>query len=178
MRFMIPLTCTVFLASPAFAVGSNDSSPPVKTETTTTCEDGQIFDDKTKACVDADKQSFNDDDRYRAVRELAYAGEYQRALRVISMADNPKSSRFLTYRGFIHRQNGKMDQAMAFYTAALRADPDNVLARSYMGMGLAKMGHKGAAQAQLEEIAARSGQDGWAFTALKAVLDGEAGAIY
>ena len=178
MRLSIALTSATLLAAPAFAVGTEDDSPPVKTETTTSCEEGQIFDEKTKACVDADAQSFNDDDRYDAVRELAYAGEYDRALRVIRSADNPRDTRFLTYRGFLHRQTGQMDRAMAFYAAALKADPTNILARSYMGMGLAEMGHKAAARAQLDQIAALGGQGTWAYAALQDVLNGEPSATY
>ena len=178
MRLSIALTSATLLAAPAFAVGTNDDSPPVQTETTTSCEDGQIFDEKTKACVDADKQSFNDDDRYNAVRELAYAGEYDRALKVIRSAENPQASRFLTYRGFIHRQTGQMDSAMVFYAAALKADPTNILARSYMGMGLAEMGHKAEARAQLNQIAKLGGRDTWAYFALKGVLNGKPSAAY
>lgn len=165
------------IALPAFAVG-DDPIPPKPTATTTSCKDGQIFDEKTKTCLDAEKQSFNDDDRYDAVRELAYAGEYDRALQIISTANTPKDPRFLTYRGFISRKTGNMSAAMAYYHAALRIDPDYNLARSYMGMGLASMGHKGAAKAQLDEIARRGGTDTWAYEALNAALSGKTEATY
>jgi len=175
-RFALAIAATA-IAVPAFAVSENPT-PPKPTATTTNCKDGQIFDEKTKTCLDAEKQSFNDDERYRAVRELAYAGDYDRALRIISSADNLKDPRFLNYRGFINRKTGNMSAAMAYYHAALRIDPDYILARSYMGMGLASMGHKGAAQAQLEEIARRGGADTWAYEALNATLNGKTGATY
>lgn len=178
MRRLATFACTMLLSAPAFAVGSDDETPPTPTETTQTCEDGQIFDEKTKACVDADKQSLNDDDRYRAVRELAYAGRYDSALGVIAAADNAQDARFLNYRGFILRQRGDMGGALALYAAALRADPDYILARSYMGMGLAQMGHRGAARSQLEQIAARGGADTWAYRALAAALSGKGAPTY
>lgn len=162
----------------AFGAGSEDETPPKPTKTTTQCAGDQIFDEKTETCVDADKQSFNDQDRYNAVRELAYAGDYDRALSVIAAADNPKDPRFLNYQGFISRMNDKMDRAMVFYTAALRADPDYILARSYMGQGLVKMGHRDAAKAQLVEIAARGGAGTWAYTALSDAIDGKGSATY
>lgn len=178
MRTLTLIACTALLTGPAFAVGTEDETPPTPTDTSQTCEDGQIFDEKTEACVDADKQSFNDDDRYRAVRELAYAGAFDRALKVIAAADNPNDARFMNYRGFILRQTGDMSGAMAYYTAALRSDPDYILARSYMGMGLAQMGHVSAAKAQLQEIAVRGGEQTWSYRALKDAIDGKPGATY
>ncbi len=177
MRILALVAATAVIALPAFAA-DDDPTPPKPTETTKACKDGQIFDDKTKTCLDADKESFNDNDRYDAVRELAYAGAYDRALKVISSADNPKDPRFLNYRGFVHRKTGNVSAAMAFYHAALRIDPDYILARSYMGMGLASMGHKAAAKAQLEEIALRGGTDTWAYAALDAALNGKTEAAY
>ncbi|MDA8585097.1 tetratricopeptide repeat protein [Rhodobacteraceae bacterium] len=174
MRFLAVSTAAMLFALPAFAVEGDDPAPPKPTETTTMCEEGQIFDDKTKTCVDADEQSFNDDDRYKAVRELAYAGEFDRALQVIATADNIKDPRFLNYRGFIHRKTGNISAAMAYYTAALKVDPDYILARSYMGMGLVSMGHRGAAKVQLEAIALRGGADTWAYRALSDALAGKA----
>lgn len=177
MRILPLALATSMIALPAFAV-SDDPKPPKPTATTTSCKDGEIFDEKTKTCLDADKQSFNDDDRYDAVRELAYAGAYNRALQVIASADNAKDPRFLNYQGFIHRKTGNPGAAMAFYNAALRIDPDYNLARSYMGMGLAAMGHKSAAKAQLVEIANRGGANTWAYQALEATLNGQAEATY
>lgn len=178
MRLIANLICAAVVASPAFAVGSSDDTPPTQTETTQTCDDGQIFDKETGTCVDADAQSFNDDDRYKAVRELAYAGRLDSALKVIAAADDPDDARFLNYRGFILRQSGQMDRALAYYSAALRHDPNNILARSYMGIGLAEMGHKTAARAQLAEIAARSGRQSWPYRALSDVLNGKPNPTY
>jgi tetratricopeptide (TPR) repeat protein len=178
MRRFTLMACTALLANPAFAVGSEDETPPTPTDTTLACEDGQILDEKTETCVDAEQQSFNDDDRYRAVRELAYAGAYDRALKVIKAADNPTDARFLNYRGFILRQTGDMGGAMAFYTAALRSDPDYILARSYMGMGLVQMGHVFAAKAQLQSIADRGGEQTWAYRALSDAINGNTQASY
>ena len=178
MRILTVLACTALMSNPAFAVGSVDETPPTPTDTTQSCKDGQIFDEKTETCVDADKQSFNDDDRYRAVRELAYAGAYDRARIVIATADDPKDARFLNYRGFILRQTGDMGGAMALYTAALRSDPDYILARSYMGMGLVQMGHRSAAKAQLQEIANRGGAQTWAHRALETAINGKPGTSY
>jgi tetratricopeptide (TPR) repeat protein len=177
MRTLLALTLTLF-ASPAFAVGDEDDTPPTPTETTTVCEDNEIYDEETKTCVPADKQSLNDDQRYRAVRELAYAGAYDRALAIVAVANEPKDPRFLNYQGFISRKQGNMDAALAFYAAALTIDPDYHLARSYMGQGLFAAGDIAGAEAQLTQIAKRGGRHGWPYRALSMTLNGIKGGQY
>ena len=56
---------------------------------------------------------------------------------------------------------------MAFYTAALKQNPDYLLARSYMGQGLIAMGDIDGAKAQLREISLRGGRNTWPYFALK-----------
>lgn len=174
MRPSISLAVPFLLALSvsAHAAGSSNDSPPKTTKTTTECTDGQIYDDNAKACVDADQQSFNDNDRYDAVRELAYAGEYDRAQQVIASADQPEGPRFLNYKGFISRKMGNHDDAIVFYSAALAQDPDYHLARSYMGQGLASVGDIEGAKEQLKEILARGGRETWAYVALKNAISG------
>ncbi len=169
----LTVAITFALSAAAQSAGGGSDTPPTTTRTTTECSDGQIYDDDAKACVDADKQSFNDDDRYDAVRELAYAGAYDRAEAVIASADRPDDARFLNYQGFIQRKQGNMKDALDFYAAALAKDPDYLLARSYMGQGLAASGDTDGARAQLREIVARGGRDTWAYASLKLSLAGK-----
>ena len=160
-------------AGPVFAAGSDDDTPPTKTETTTECTDGQIFDEKTQTCLDATEQSFNDTDRYEAARELAYAGRIDDAMVVLAAAQDQNDPRILNYKGFTQRKLGNMDAAMAFYEQALAIDPDYILARSYMGQGLVTMGDEAGARAQLVEIAARGGKDSWAYASLENAMAGQ-----
>lgn len=175
MRQTIFLTIpfTLALTFAVHAAGSDDDTPPKPTRTTTECSDGQIFDESTKSCVESEEQSFNDNDRYNAVRELAYAGAYDRADQIIASAQQPEDPRFLNYRGFIARKQGDLAQALDFYTAALAIDPDYLLARSYMGQGLAASGDLAGAKEQLTEIAARGGRNTWAYVSLKLALNGK-----
>ncbi|KAJ54580.1 hypothetical protein ACMU_17900 [Actibacterium mucosum KCTC 23349] len=156
------------LTAPTFAlaVGSDDFKPPKTTETTTECTDGQIYDETTKTCVDAKESSLGDDVLYQAVREFAYAGQYDAAKRAMDAMSNQQDDRVLTYRGFVNRKLGNTELAMQYYSAALTKNPDNLLARSYMGQGLAKAGNMPAARIQLSEIRARGGADTWAEIAL------------
>lgn len=170
MRIIPLLAAAITIPSIAFAAGSQDSSPPKSTKTSTECKAGEIFDAASQTCVDAQSGSLNDELRYDAVRELAYAGAYDRALLVLSSMTDQASSPVLTYRGFIARKTGDMDSAMEFYAAALEANADNILARSYMGQAHLTLGDRTGAENQLAEIRMRGGRDTWAEASLKIAL--------
>jgi tetratricopeptide (TPR) repeat protein len=175
MKHILPFALAAAMVAPitAHAVGSDDSKPPKPTETSTECEKGQVFDQETKTCLDVKSESMTDDLRYEGARELAYGERYDEALEILATAENPKDPRILNYKGFVNRKLGKTDIAMAFYSEALEINPDYILARSYMGQGLAASGDVAAAKAQLAEIAARGGEDTWAYEALSKALAGK-----
>lgn len=170
MRTLI-LTAALLFPMAAFAAGSSDNSPPKPTQTTTTCQNGQVWDKKTKSCVDAQESRLDDDTRYGAVRELAYAGQYKEALYVLAAMSDQTESRVLTYYGFTHRKAGRTDLGMQYYQAALKTDPDNLLARSYMGQGLVAAGDIEAARVQLAEIESRGGKSSWPETSLRKAIE-------
>ncbi len=160
---------SVFSASMAFAVGGGDSAPPATTPTSSECPRGTVWDDGRRACVSAQSSQLDEDQRYEAVRELAYSGQLDHALEVLDTMQ-AGDDRVLTYRGFIARQQGDWAQALAYYDDALRANPDNILARSYLGQGLVLQGDMQAAQGQLIEIRDRGGRDSWAEASLLRAL--------
>ena len=168
------LLTTTLLLAPAlvFAAGSDtDASPPKETATTTECQGTQVWDTKTETCVDAQQDSLLDDDaRYHAVRELAYGGAYDRALGILDSFADPNDDRRLTYLGFVARKMGDLDTGMGWYQAALAINPDNLMARSYMGQALLQMGDRDGAQAQLTQIRARGGRQTWPEVALNMAL--------
>ncbi|MEL6838813.1 MAG: hypothetical protein AAFP85_05940 [Pseudomonadota bacterium] len=152
--------------SVSFAVGADDFTPPAPSETTETCADGLVWDIASQSCL-APEDSTNDDSaRLNDVRELAYAGYYETALDVLNTLDDPQAPLALTYYGFAHRKAGRVDLGMTYYAEALTSDPDNLLARSYMGQGYVTSGNMIAAQIQLTEIRMRGGRGTWAETAL------------
>lgn len=169
MRLLV-LTAALMFPMAAFAAGSSDNSPPKPTETTKVCKDGKVWDKQTKSCVDAKESRLDDDTRYAAARELAYAGKYSDALNVLAAMSDQGESRVLTYYGFTHRKAGRADLGMQYYNAALEADPDNLLARSYMGQGLVAAGNIEAAKVQLAEIEARGGTSSWPETSLRKAI--------
>ena len=166
------LVASLLLALPlqAFAAGSDDSEPPKPTETTTKCVEGQIYDDKTKACVVPEKTGLNDDLRFQAARELAYAGQPDAALRVLAAMTEGDTDRVLTYKGFAHRTAGRLEQGLEFYAQALTLNPDNILARSYLGQAYVGMAETALAAEQLAEIRARGGVGTWAEASLAKAL--------
>lgn len=162
----------LLIAAPAavFAAGSDDNTPPKTTKTTTECKASEIYDAEKQKCVDLEQSSLSDDTLYLAARELAYDGQLDRATAALASMSQQNSSRVQTYYGFIARKQGDFDGAMAHYAAALTLDPDNLLARSYMGQGLVKTGDLDAAKVQLSEIRARGGRGTWPEQSLKIAL--------
>lgn len=150
----------------AFAAGSDDTEPPTPTETSTKCTKAQIWDTKQQKCVDAQSGSLTDDDRFGAVRELAWAGRPEEALIVLSAMQEGETDRVLTYLGFAHRKAGRLEQGLEHYAHALEVNPDNILARSYLGQMLVEMGEIAMARTQLDEIRKRGGAGTWAEASL------------
>ena len=171
MRLALGLTAALLFASPVLAAGSGDSDPPEPTETTTKCKGAQVWDKTKKACVDAREGRLDNDTLYSAAREIAWAGRPADALAVLDAMTEGDSDRVLTYRGFALRKAGQWEAGRAFYDAALEKNPDNLLARSYLGQGLLERGDFEGAFAQWEELRARGGAGTWAETALFAALE-------
>lgn len=170
-KSLLALSCVPFLAlglllGQANAAGSDSSEPPKPTETTQQCDNGQMWDKKTKSCVSAQQGMFDDDALYDAARELAYDDQYENAIELLQLASNPDDPRILNYLGFANRKAGRMDVGMGYYKEALKRDPDYILARSYMGQAYLQQNKRNAAREQLLEIEARGGKGTWAHTAL------------
>lgn len=180
--------------SAARAADSDTTTPPVATETTTTCTDGKIWNDEKKECVapedlkpaegtapeDEAKEEEQkktertiDDKLYEAAREFAYAGQHENALRALRAAYDQEDPRILNYMGYNTRKLGDMALGMTYYERALQKDENYILARSYMGQALLEQGDVEGARVQLVEIRDRGGENTWAYRALLQSLDGE-----
>lgn len=154
----------------AFAAGSDTDSTPKPTETTTQCEKGMVWDKKEKECVKIKESNLSDDSIYENARELAYAGQFDNAIELLTRAENQNDPRILNYLGFSHRKAGRTALGMSYYQQALAIDPKYDLARSYMGQSLVKQGKLGAAQEQLALIAQNSGTDNWPYQSLATAI--------
>lgn len=189
----LPLIAALTLPVAAFAAGGGHETttkPPASTETTQNCLDERqwdpeikkwvrfsqpvngVWDPNIKKCIRPDKASSLDPDtQYGAVRELAYAGRYTEAQQVLAGMPDQNDDRVLTYWGFTHRKMGDVDLANAYYRKAIERNPDNILARSYMGQGFVESGDKIAAITQLREIRARGGAGTWAEASLRDAIE-------
>ena len=108
------------------------------------------------------------------IRSLSHEGRYGDALVLLAAMPDQADPLVLTYYGFVTRQSGDIDAGMAFYQAALAADPDMILARSYMGQALVEQGQMQLAMAELSEIRMRGGRGTWAEQSLaSAIATGE-----
>ncbi|MEM0948225.1 MAG: tetratricopeptide repeat protein [Pseudomonadota bacterium] len=165
-----------------------NASPPARTETTQNCfrerqwdpETGRyvrftqavngVWDPDTRRCIRPDKAGYlNSRLLGDAVRELAYAGRFSEAQDVLAQMD-PSDGLVLTYLGFTHRKLGDPEAARFYYERALEIDPDNFLARSYMGQGFVEDGKVEKARVQLSEIRARGGRGTWAEYSLRSAI--------
>lgn len=171
MRLPTLTAALIALPALAFAVGSDDDTPPTPTDTTKTCENGQVWDADSQNCVAPKDARLNDADRLKAVRELAYAGRLNDAQTVLDAMQDQQADGVLTYRGFVARASGRAEDARVWYARALAQNPDNLLARSYMGQGFAEAGDIVAARAQLREIRQRGGRNSWPEFALRQAIE-------
>ena len=107
MRTVLILALT--LPGLAFAAGGNTFSPPQGSKTSKVCEGVQVWDTKTKSCVNPQETSLDTDVLYEAVRELAYADRLGDAQGVLLAMPDQNDDRVLTYWGFTHRKMGNIE---------------------------------------------------------------------
>lgn len=160
------LTLCLVIPGFAFAAGSDDNTP-TPTGTTKTCKGVKVWDESKKRCVKPKGASLDTQTLQDAVRELAYAGRYEDAQGVLRAMPDQTDDLVLTYWGFTYRKLGNLELANAFYQDAITKNPDNILARSYMGQGFVAEGKTDAAIAQWREIKARGGEGTWAEASLR-----------
>ncbi len=157
-RGLISIAVATALATPLWAAGSGSSEPKPKT---VTCTKGNVFSESKGKCVPQQDSSLTDEDRIEELRALAYAGRTVEAQAVLATLTDQSSDQALTYWGFTHRKLGNLDAGLIFYDKALKKNPNNLLARSYLGQAHVESGRLDLARLQLKEIRDRGGDGGW-----------------
>ena len=166
------LAATLVLAPQfAFAAGSDETAPPQPTETTSECAKGEVFDEKTATCIKVEGAGLTDDQRFGAVRELAYAGRYDEAFAILHTMTEGETARVMTYEGFLLRKTGHVQEGIAAYERAIALDAGNILARSYYGQLLVEMNEMALAKVQLAAILSNGGTGTWAETSLASAIN-------
>ncbi len=172
MRYAL-ITALTLMPFGAMAAGGGGSDVE-PTETTKTCAEGLVFDLATETCLTPEESTNDDSAMMDAVRELAHFGRYADAKQILEMMPDQTDDLVMTYQGFVTRKMGDVDKGMAFYAQALAANPDNILARSYMGQAFVEAGEMTLAFNELIEIRTRGGKGTWAETSLvNAIATGE-----
>lgn len=144
-------------ALPALAAGGSDDTP--------SCKAGQVYDKDQKKCV-AKSSSLDTDSLFETGRSLAYAGRYDEAIAILSLAEDRADPRVLNMLGYANRKQGRVLVGLGYYEEALRLDPDHVLTREYLGEAHLQMGDLASAREQLGEIEKRRGRDCTEYAAL------------
>ncbi|MCR9127846.1 MAG: hypothetical protein NXH82_17250 [Rhodobacteraceae bacterium] len=165
------LIAALFMPGLAMAAGGDDHSSPKPSPTSQTCTGVQVWDASKGKCVNPQNGALDADTLYDAVRELAYADRIADAQGVLRAMPDQTDDRVLTYWGFTHRKLGNVELAQTFYRQAIAANPDNLLARSYMAQGFVAAGEIFAAVEELREIRARGGAGTWPEQSLVSALE-------
>lgn len=148
------LTLGSAASSVAFAAGSGGNSGSTGAQN---CKSGEVWSNSAKKCVKANSGLVPDGELYEQGRELALAGDFDRAIETLEAIRDKDNPAVLNYLGYSHRKAGMIDQGIAYYHQALAIDPDYVLAREYLGEGYVAAGNVDLARQQLDEIGTRCG---------------------
>ncbi|MGR3637814.1 MAG: tetratricopeptide repeat protein [Shimia sp.] len=167
MKVILSAAVALVGAAPAFAAGD---ATPVEPKPVKECKKNKVWSEKKDRCVKPENASVTDDTLYDNVRALAHNQRFEDAQLILSAMSDQSEDRVLTYWGFTHRKLGDVDQGMAFYDQALVQNPNNILARSYLGQAHVEAGNLGAARAELSEIRKRGGAGTWAEASLASAL--------
>jgi tetratricopeptide (TPR) repeat protein len=142
------------LSSPVSAAGDGGDSNDSEAQN---CKSGEVWSSSQKKCVKSNSGLVPDRDLYDQGRQLALAGEFDRAIEVLNAIRERNNPGVLNYLGYAHRKAGMIDEGIAYYHQALAIDPDYVLAREYLGEGYVAAGNVKLARLQLQEIGTRCG---------------------
>lgn len=130
------------------ALASGDDSAPPKPN----CPKGQVWDSKTKKCVDQLSKATSDADRTDYAYRLAKAGRYQEALGLLDTLQQPNTAKALNYRGYATRKLGRTDEGIGYYLKSVALDPNYAQVREYLGEAYVIKGQLDLAQEQLQTI--------------------------
>ena len=142
------LTLMALAPTPSFAVGDEPARPKKCSQ----FKDGSAG---WKKCMGT--KLTDDVDSYSVGYWMAKTGDYATALDLLRSVKNQSDPRVQTMIGFALRRLGHVDEAMAYYTAALATDPNRTSTRQYLGEAFLQKGDRSAALGQLGEIGQRCG---------------------
>jgi tetratricopeptide (TPR) repeat protein len=156
MKTIFALTATAAFAgliafsTPALAIGGGSSGQPE-------CPRGQVYDQTKQQCVQAESGVVDDQSLVDYAYYLAREGQYQEALDMLDLMQDPNTPEALNYRGYATRHLGRVEEGIEYYLQAVALDPDYTLVREYLGEAYVMQGQLDLAREQLQEIEQRCG---------------------
>jgi tetratricopeptide (TPR) repeat protein len=138
-------------ASGAPGAATKDQRGVKKTDLTT-CAPGQVWDKKTRKCLERHSGVLPDPDLTEYAYSLAKADRYQEAIDVLDMLGNPNTPRALNYRGYATRKLGRTDEGVGYYLQSVALDPTYPQVREYLGEAYVIQGKFDLAKDQLATI--------------------------
>ena len=162
---LVGVAALAFTAVPSYSDGS---SPKPKR-----CSQHNEGSDAWKRCMGTklhEQTGLDQEATYARGYWLAKAGDYGLALDALRSAADQRDPRVQTMIGFSLRKLGMVEEAMAYYTAALATDPRQTNTRQYLGEAFLQQGDKARAREQLAVIASLCGTSCADYQALAAAI--------
>lgn len=131
---------------------SKSNNPENAKPDLTTCDNGMVWDAKTKKCVVKKSGILPDYDLTEYAFALAKAERYQEALEVLDMLKEPNTARALNYRGYATRKLGNTEEGIKYYLQSVALDPSYSQVREYLGEAYVTLGKFDQANEQLAMI--------------------------
>ena len=150
------LTVLLTTAGPVLADGGGGDSGG-SDWSTQSCQRGQVWDNSSQRCVQAQAGILPDDALAEYAYRLAKAERYDEALDVLKLLKNPNTAKALNYRGYATRKLGRVDEGIRYYRKSVALDPHYAQVREYLGEAYVIKHDMGRAKAQLAAIKAICG---------------------
>ena len=138
------------VATAPFAIASGDDT---NSDANQTCPKGQVWDAKTKKCVEKKSGVLPDEALTDYAYALAKAERYNEALDVLDTLQNPNTAKALNYRGYATRKLGHTQEGVSYYLKSVALDPSYTKVREYLGEAYVIQGKLDLAKDQLATIA-------------------------
>ena len=122
------------------------------------CKRGRVWSASRCGCVRRSSKVMSDEDLYLEAVSVAKSGDYIDALALLRSIKNQNQTHIMTYIGYTTRKLGNLDEGIKYYHKALAIDPNNTLAREYLGEGLLTKGDLAGARVQLAAIEKQCGK--------------------
>lgn len=148
------LALVAFMPDTSLAVGDTPAPSPAPKQQR--CSQHKQGTAAWKKCMGR-RALLNDAEKYAVGYWAAKSGAYAHALDVLRSASNQSDPRVQTMIGFSLRMLGHVDEAMAYYHAALAQNPELTTTRQYLGEAYLQKADRAGALEQLAEIAKRCG---------------------